>query len=367
LAIVPRKTRYGISYQAMYRFKGKQYSAGTCADRKDAEAKYFEAMALVRRGIDPKRRKVEEILPDDVRGKITLKAFADRWLPKHDVSHNVRVTYASALRLHIVPQFGAMPLSDIGAGDIAEFIREIDRRNQPALTAKVRAVMSALFTAAAEDKNIPEVRVNPVRGTKTKRHPHKRRIAFEREEFEKFRAELDGHWTLLVDFITIHTGVRWEEAMGLKKSDVVSLGAGKGAVVHIEATLHELKSPHRWEYAARTKTGRSRQIKISQAMADRIAERPDGFLFLDPAGDHIRVDKFRRPVWRPALKAIGLEDSGLVPRDMRRTHATMLRKAGASLEVVSKRLGHTNLLTTQAYLAEPSDTEDVAVGLIDWE
>jgi integrase len=358
MAIRVKKTRYGLRYNAMYRtVGGAQKSAGTFSDKKLAQAAYNEAIAKVLRGIDPSKPEIT-VYPGQVAGQVTLDAFAWPWIEKHDVTHNVRETYKSCLNHYIIPKLGARPLADVSTGELAEWLREIDKLGKPALTAKIKAVLSALFHAAAEDKTTG-VKVNPVRDVKLKRHPRKRRIAFSRPEYEKFRAELDGHWWLLCDFIVLHTGVRWEEAMGLQKEDV------RGGVVYVGSTLHELKNPARFEYAARTKTGRSRQIEISQAMQDRIAELPDGFLFTMPDGSHIKGDYFRKNVWKPALKAVGMQDSGLVPRDMRRTHATLLRAAGASREAVSKRLGHTNLLTTQIYLAEPADTERGLVGLLD--
>jgi integrase len=311
----------------------------------------------VLRGIDPS--KPQTVYPGQVKGQITLAAFAEPWIERHDVSHNVRITYKSALRLWIIPKFGARPMGDITTGDLADWFREIDKRDQPALTAKVKAVMSAMFQAAAEDRNVPEVTVNPVRGIKLKRHARKRRIAFTHPEYEKLRAELDGHWHLLTDLIT-ETGLRWEEAMGLKKSDIVN------GVVWVGATLHERKTPHEWVYQGRTKTGKGRQIKLRKSMADRIAECPDGFLFLAQDGGHIRGDKFRAKVWHPALKAIGLEGSGLVPRDLRRTHATWLLERGVPIEKISQRLGHSSIITTQIYLAIVPDSEDAVVAAIDW-
>jgi integrase len=162
--------------------------------------------------------------------------------------------------------------------------------------------------------------------------------------------------------------------MALQKSDLT------GNVLWVGSVLNELHSPHRWEYVPRTKTGKSRQIKIRQSLADRISERADGFVFLRPDREHggrcrepyctdeahIRSDYFRKQVWHPVLKAIGMADSGLVPRDLRRTHATWLRANGASLEIVQQRLGHGQLTTTIGYLAEVIDAEEIAVNLIDW-
>jgi integrase len=359
MAIVPRKTRYGARYTAVYRTTDKtQKSAGTFGTRKEAEAAYHDAMGKVLRGIDPSAP-VLTVYPSTAGGQITVLGFTEPWIEKHDVSHNVRLTYKSCLKLHIIPRFGARPIGDVTTGELAEFLREIDKQDRPTLTAKVKAVLSAIFQAAAEDRNVPEVAVNPVRGIKLKRHARKRRLAFTHEEYEKLRAELDGHWHLLTDFIT-ETGLRWEEAMGLKKSDIVN------GVVWVGATLHEHKTPHEWVYQGRTKTGKGRQIKLRDSMAKRIAECPDGFLFLAPGGGHIRGGTFRRNVWHPALKAVGLEGSGLVPRDLRRTHATWLLDRGVPIEKISQRLGHTSIITTQIYLAVVPDSEDAVVAAIDW-
>lgn len=63
MAIKVSKTRYGTRYLALYRnVDGKQKSAGTFSDRKLAEAAYMDAMAKVKRGIDP-TRKAESVRP----------------------------------------------------------------------------------------------------------------------------------------------------------------------------------------------------------------------------------------------------------------------------------------------------------------
>jgi hypothetical protein len=87
-----------------------------------------------------------------VKGQITLAAFSEIWLPKHDVSHNVRLSYASALKLHITAVLGATPMTNIGTPEIAALLREIDKLERPATTPRVKAVLSPMFQAAAEDK-----------------------------------------------------------------------------------------------------------------------------------------------------------------------------------------------------------------------
>jgi len=284
---------------------------------------------------------------------------------------DAREIYTWVLDKYVVPQFGARPISEIDTGDIAAWLRGLEAEGKKsALVAKVKTVASALFQGAAEDKSVPGVTINPVRGIKLKRQAKVRRKAFTQEQNERFRAELGDHWCLVLDLIT-DTGVRWEEAHGLQKSDL------EGNALWVGNVLNELNKPHHCEYLPRTKTGKGRQVLVRESMAERIRERPDGFTLLRPGRQHagkcgeyctdeahIRVDYFRKNIWHPALEAVGLAGSGLVPHDLRRTHATWLRDNGVLLEVVQQRLGHGSLTTTQVYLGEIRSAEQTALAAV---
>ncbi len=63
-------------------------------------------------------------------------------------------------------------------------------------------------------------------------------------------------------------------------------------------------------------------------------------------------------VWRPALERAGL--TWLHWHDLRHAHATWLLAAGVPVRTVQRRLGHRHLATTEIYLGELTDTDDVA-------
>ena len=67
---------------------------------------------------------------------------------------------------------------------------------------------------------------------------------------------------------------------------------------------------------------------------------------------------FGEAVWRPAVARAGFE--WLHVHDLRHAHATWLLAAGVPVRSVQKRLGHKNLATTEIYLGELVDVEDVA-------
>lgn len=61
-----------------------------------------------------------------------------------------------------------------------------------------------------------------------------------------------------------------------------------------------------------------------------------------------------RKLFEAAASRVGLDD--FTWHDLRHTHATWMRQAGAPLEVVQRSLGHT-LVTTTARYAHVDDTE----------
>ena len=63
-------------------------------------------------------------------------------------------------------------------------------------------------------------------------------------------------------------------------------------------------------------------------------------------------------VWRPALERAGLQ--WLHWHDLRHAHATWLLAAGVPVRSVQRRLGHKHLTTTEIYLGELTDAEDIA-------
>ncbi len=359
MAIVARKTRNGTSYTAVYRYQGIQKSAGSYPERKLAEAAYMEAMAKVLRGIDPSA-KPETVYPGQKRGELTVAAFAERWIEEHPLeSERTRYNYRNRLSLYILPRFGAEPMSDITTDDVATWFRkmEADGWTNTKITG-IKVVLSSMFQSAAAAGRRTGVASNPVRGIRLVQGETKRRAVFSLDQYATFHAAIPEHYKLLTDFMT-QSGLRWMEAMGLRAEDLA------GNIITVRGVLEELPAPHRFHYRPRTKTGKIRQVKIPTALADRLRERAsEGYIFLTPTGRHIHGSYFRVQVWQKALDAAGLSRN-LTPRDLRRTHATWLRKGGATLEEVRNRLGHSTVAMTDRYLGEIEETEDAALAAME--
>src|SRR5215469_9112467 len=90
---------------------GKQKSAGTFPTRKEADAAYLAAKAKVMLGIDPSASP-GTVYPAAVKGGETVSSFAERWLPRHELSSHAREVYEWTVKRYIIPRFGAMAVAD---------------------------------------------------------------------------------------------------------------------------------------------------------------------------------------------------------------------------------------------------------------
>ena len=101
---------------------------------------------------------------------------------------------------------------------------------------------------------------------------------------------------------------------------------------------------------------RQRQVGVGDAEESRPAQRriaavprrsawrhvagkaPADLVFPAPGGGPLRKDNFRRRVFEPAARAVGLD--GLTPHGLRHTAASLATASGADIKVVQAMLGH---------------------------
>jgi integrase len=164
-----------------------------------------------------------------------------------------------------------------------------------------------------------------------------------------------------------YTGARRGEVLALRWSEV-NLDAG---TVTISRSLSETRDGLT---VKEPKSGRSRTISISSALtgvlrshrATQAAEklalgaayRDEGLVFARPDGSPIPPWNFGA-AFRDLVRRAGVTRIRL--HDLRDTHASLLAKAGVPIEVVSKRLGHSNIaITVDRYLVVYRDRDEAA-------
>lgn len=298
-------------------------------------------------------RKVQGLLDaggDPFPKTVTVREFAARWLD-HKATSGVRPRslnrYKGILSCDVLPVIGSMRLDRVKVGHVRGVLDKASARGlAPRSVQHVRAVMSGLFGTAVSWELIP---TNPVKGTEVATAP---RPELEVPTADQVMALLDQasgtQWATPI-LLSIATGARRSEVLGLKWSEVdldkrrvqivrnLQRVPGEGLrffdpksarsrrmIVLPPFTVTPLKA---WR-----KDQAERRLTLGAAWTDLdlVCESGDGSP-LDP-------DSFSHAVKRLMKKA------GLHPKtrlhDLRHGLATALLEEGIDVAVVSAVLGH---------------------------
>jgi len=275
------------------------------------------------------------------RARIPFKAFADEhYLPYAKVHKRSWRTDESRIEW-LVARLGAKRLDEITSQDVEGVLLELRGDRQPGTVNRYRDLLSAIFKRATRDGL---VLANPVKATSKLKEPAGR-VAYilaeeERSLLDALAAVFRPHF-----FVSINTGLRYGEQMGLKWRDVDFL---TGLI-----TVH------------RSKNGHSRQVPMNSIVRS---------VLMDLAGKRARPSDPAEYVFDPrpvqsksffdgameraqaALREAGKDASrldGYVWHSNRHTFASRLVMAGADLRTVQELGGWRSLtmVTKYAHLA----------------
>jgi integrase len=240
--------------------------------------------------------------------------------------------YRAYLANDITPVLGETPLNELTDRDIARWIKGMTG-SPKTIANKQRFLSSAL--AAAVGKHIT---VNPAAGARLPRGEKREMVFLTSDEFDKLLTAVTEHWRPLIEFL-VASGCRFGEATALRPGDV-------------NRAEHTVRISRAWKYSPDTgyiigapKTRMSiRTINIHPALLDKL-DYSHKWLFVNRAGQPIRIHGFGRRVWRPALERAGIDKTPRI-HDLRHTCASWLIQQGVPLPVIQQRLGHESIETT---------------------
>lgn len=290
-----------------------------------------------------------------------LGDYLTRWLARReDLEALSRDAYAEAIRVHIAPALGHVPLGQLRPVHIQDLYDTYKGTSIPfRLHAILRPALARARRLGLINQDLTDgVTVTGRRQIRTGEIPR----TWSAEQLARFLAAADDHRLGPLFRVLAATGMRLGEVLSLQWDDVDLAGA----VVHVRR--------------AKSRAGR-RQITID----------PDTVAVLRA---HWQAQALHREALGPAWEGTGLifpyEDGRrrgnrsvqhamerilaptalprLTPHGLRHTHATLLLVAGRPVHYVSRRLGHANVsitLNTYAHVIPQTDTEDaIAYGQI---
>ena len=292
------KPRYTACYLDL---RGQLRSAGTFSNVRDADRAWQAAEV----------RLAEGRLGDPRRGRQLFKTYAlEEWLPHHVMELTTREGYTYQLHRHIIPWFGELKIGEILPGHVREWVTHLrEEGHAPASIAKLRFILSSIFTTALNDR---VVNIHACKGVKTPTIAKKSLQIITPEQFDAFYAQLPDRDTQLLVETDIETGLRWGELTELRVKDldvahrVFTIAR---AVVQVQPKTHP--EGKRFFVKDYPKDGEHRRVKVSKQLVRKVEAhvaarglKREDLLF------ELRIEKHpsRKVVVPPNPDALGLTE-----------------------------------------------------------
>lgn len=332
------------------------------ATKREAAAELDRLVGTVAVGlyVDPKR--------------LTLGEYLERqWLPAKRV--NVRPTtvdsYERAVRVHVVPSLGAVPLQQLERAQVASWVASLTGKGlSPKTVRNVHAVLAKALADAVELELVSRNVAAPPRNLPAARRPAPK--AWTVEQLARFFGAVAGDRLYPLWRVIAATGCRRGEALGLSWS-AIDLEAGKVSI----GWQRTIAGGRVVEGEPKTTAG-SRTVAIDPATVSALRSwrriQSQDRLALGPgwsAGDLIFTNPDGTPLWpqrvtrrlKEISTELGLPLVGV--HGLRHSNATHLIAGGTNPRVVQQRLGHAHVSVTLGLYTQvlPGHDEEAAAAI----
>lgn len=282
--------------------------------------------------------------------KMKVSQWLDEWLASYtmNIKPATRSAYEEHIRVHIKPSLGDIPLKQLSTRDIQQLYTGLLKERE--LSPKtVRNIHGVLHRTLEQAKLLGYIRVNPADAAVTPRVEKKQVEALDAEDVGKFLAAIKGSKYEYPLFVTIFTGLRQGELLGLTW-DCVDFERG---LLLINKQHNRVKGDTEFRFAslkndkARVLTAadevmevlrlqKQRQESWAAALGDGW-ENLDNLVFTTEFGRYIN-NKILYQNFKRIMKKLGKPN--LRFHDLRHTYAVNSLRAGDDIKTVQENLGH---------------------------
>jgi integrase len=319
---------------------------------------------------------------------LTLKEYAERWLdrrkPGATTTSDGRLErqrlspatfegYDLNIKRHVLPKLGDRPLQAIRTDDVDDLIADLERSLAAGTVRNIIVPLRKMLNDAVRSGHIPanpaaNANLPPAQNFGGQEVPRKHTEAI--REALIARAPGDDLFYVHLFDVALGAGLRLGELRALRWTDYDR--DKKLLRIRRAYSRRVLKAP-------KSDAGK-RSIPVFpsvetalQALAARAVERgryaPDELIFPTSAATALHDSNFRRRVWEPALRTVGLseqdEEGRWHPRyrlhDLRHTCASRLIAEGCrDVKLIQALIGHSNaaiLLNRYSHLTDDRVTE----------
>ena len=288
----------------------------------------------------------------------SLAKFLDSWLEtsvKPRVRSRTYNDYTALMTRYVREPLGAIKLADLRAIDIQKLYQSMQERDLSARV--VRYTHAVLSSALKQAVKWDMLHRNPASVVDLPRMVRKEMKAMSPAEASRFLEAVKGtrHYALFNFALT--TGMRPQEYLGLKWSDI---DLEKGSATVRRAIVWKREKGGGWAFAE-PKTSQSRRtIPLPASTVKALLEHKrqqgierlrigsewhdHGSVFPTTIGTPYTLSSLTNKSLKPAL--VKAELAGFNLYSLRHTHATLLLANGENAKVASERLGHSTIVLT---------------------
>lgn len=286
--------------------------------------------------------------------KMTVGEWMDIW--SRDYLGGVKpftvASYEGQIKNHIKPALGAVKLEALNAHTIQGFYNKLgkERDGKPGLSPKtVKNVHGVLHKALQQAVAIGYIRFNPTDACTLPRMQKRDIKPLDEEQSKSFLKAIQGHRMEDLFTITLFTGMREGEVLGLTWDNV---DFGRGTIFINKQLQREKKKGGLYIFAplkndkARTITPAPWVMQLLRAHRGRQNEQrlgagklweDSGLVFTDELGHHLAIHTVYKE-FKAVVAAIGCPDARF--HDLRHSYAVAAIRSGDDIKTVQGNLGH---------------------------
>ena len=281
--------------------------------------------------------------------KMTVGEWLDIWKEEYlvDVKPYTEASYKGVIKNHIKPAIGIIKLDDLDPYTIQSFYNALSTKGLSAKT--VKNIHGVLHRALQQAVLNQYIRFNPTDACKLPRIEKKEMHPLDEAQIGAFMQAIKGHRYEILYTVTLFTGLREGEALGLMWNCV---DFEKGTIL-VDKQLQRQKKLHGDYIFLSTKNGKSRTItpaswvmdllRMQQARQEQARTQAgdlwedSGLVFTNEVGHHLAL----HTVYKEFKKIVCSIDAPEVRfHDLRHSYAVASIRAGDDIKTVQGNLGH---------------------------
>lgn len=273
-------------------------------------------------------------------GDLTLTEWSEHWLGRLRLAPGTIEGYRYALN-RVLPDLGRLRLDALRRPIIERALNRLSYA--PSTCAQTHTALAMCLHAAVLDERLS---ATPMAGVRAPTVPRREIRVLDRDQLAALLSCCDPRWRPML-LTAAGTGMRQGELLGLRRNRVDFLR--RTISVEEQVTTAIGRPP---TLTSKLKTAASRRRlpvpdELLEALAGLLESRPDAdVLFVTPnAGTLWARQHFNTSVWKPSLRAAGLDES-LGMHVLRHSYASHLIDAGLHPRAIMARLGHASIVET---------------------